>query len=182
MKVFARYVKSAFLMPVISFGLAVTCVDAQVYKWVDDDGNIRYQDFPPPEEVDYEEREYDTERKAGVNAEEQDADARLDAAVASSPISLYSIPECEVCDLTRLYLESLSVPFTEKEVHEDPAVQQELKERSGELLVPTVIIGDKIIDGYSKSALYEALSEKGYPLDWFKSRKDSAGGDSDGQE
>lgn len=183
MKQLVRYLQSPFPILILLIGFAVTCVNAQVYyKWVDADGKITYQDYPPQEGVDFEERPYDAAGRAKAEVEEQDTDTLLETAVAASPVSFYSIPECPACDLTRLYLESLLVPFAEKAVHEDAALQQELKDRSGGLLVPTVIIGDAVIDGYSKSALYETLSDKGYPLDRLKFRKNSPDGDSDGQQ
>ncbi len=48
-------------------------------------------------------------------------------------------------------------------------IQQELKAIAGQLRVPTLVIGDEVIDGYSKSAMRRTLLEKGYPIDQIES-------------
>ncbi len=169
-------------------------VNAQsLYKWVDANGNVTYQDTPPPSNVEFEEQTYtdpdapvsepaysdEAGDDAGNNAEDQ-----LNTAVETSPVSLYSIPSCDACDLVRLFLDNNAVPYAEKNIRGNETLQQELKEISGELTVPTVVIGDKVIDGYSKSALRETLIDKNYPLDQLVAA--STGGDStntlDGEE
>jgi glutaredoxin len=70
---------------------------------------------------------------------------------------------CGYCDLARLYLEKRKVPFTEKNLENNPALQQELKQKTGSLSVPAITIGDKVMNGYLESLLGGELDAAGYP-------------------
>ena len=131
-----------------------------VTKWIDEEGNVVYQDTPPPSSVNFEEQVY--EEAGGFEAEVADA---ITAAADANPISFYSISNCEACDLVRLYLENLSLPFSEKDIADNTTVQQELKALTGQLRVPTLAIGSEIIDGYSKQGIRRLLLDAGYPLE-----------------
>jgi glutaredoxin len=70
---------------------------------------------------------------------------------------------CGSCDLARLYLEKRKVPFTEKNLDNNPETQQELKKKSGSLSAPTITIGEKVMNGYLESLLEGELDAAGYP-------------------
>lgn len=130
---------------------------AKLYKWVDDNSNVVYQDTPPPDDVRYEEQQLPDDEQDGAMA------AEIEAAVVSSPVVLYRTGDCDACELVRLALERRGVPFEERDAGGDLAAQKDLIERSGRLEVPTVTIGDQVLTGYSRSALDQALSTAGYP-------------------
>jgi glutaredoxin len=142
--------------------LGVGLVQAgSLYKWIDENGNVIYQDTPPPSSVEYEEQNF-TDPDEVLK---QEVSPGLESAAAENPISLYSIPNCDACDLVRLYLDKRALPFAEKSVENNLLVQQELKSLAGQLNVPVLVVGDEIIDGYSKSAMRKVLLEKHYPID-----------------
>ena len=134
---------------------------ASLYKWVDENGNVTYQDSPPPNNVEFEETTID--RPAALLNDE--TGQLIEDAALSNPVSLYTVPVCDNCDLVRLFLERHSIPFAEKNVRSNLAMQSELEEKSGSLVVPTLIIGDKILDGFSRSAITNALTEAGFPME-----------------
>jgi glutaredoxin len=160
---------SAFLVTLM-FGLMLSAaftsqVSAQsLYKWIDENGNVTYQDSPPPADVNYEEQVYIDPDAPPVKEEDEDDVPDIDDIAEANPVSFYSVPDCDACDLTRLLLDNNLIPYAEKDIQNNISMQQELQQRSGKLQAPTVIIGDKVIDGYSKSALTDALLDKGYPL------------------
>lgn len=80
-----------------------------------------------------------------------------------SPVVLYSVPNCDACDLVRNALSTRSTPFNEKNVQDDAASQNELKSKTGNLTVPSVLIGATVLTGYNRSALDNALTQAGYP-------------------
>lgn len=124
---------------------------AKLYKWVDKDGNVSYQDRPPP---------------AGATAVEEKAlrtRAGEDQAAEKVAVVLYVTPKCSSCDLARAYLQKRKVPFTEKNVESERALQDELKTKSGGLAVPTILVGDKVMRGYLESLLEGELDQAGYP-------------------
>ncbi len=80
-----------------------------------------------------------------------------------NPVVLYSVPNCDACDLVRNALSTRSTPFNEKNVQDDAASQNELKSKTGNLTVPSVLIGATVLTGYNRSALDSALNQAGYP-------------------
>ncbi|MFT5134439.1 MAG: glutaredoxin [Gammaproteobacteria bacterium] len=76
---------------------------------------------------------------------------------------LYSVPECEVCDLTRSDLSEKNIAFTEKNIKDNGELQLELKTKTGgELRVPVLLIGEQVITGYDAANLKIALTKAGY--------------------
>lgn len=127
---------------------------AKLYKWVDRDGNVSYQDRPPPSDAGRVE-----EKRFGAGGSVFGS-ARDDA--TRPPVVLYSTPKCSACDGARAYLKARGVPFTEKNVEGDRKLQQELIKRAGGLAVPTITVGDKVMRGYLESLLEGELEQAGY--------------------
>ena len=145
---------------VISIGVFLLLGAAQaqnLYKWVDEQGNVFYQDQPPAE-ADGDVEAYGEDRELIAEAEK---DPRTVAA-ETYPVTLFSIPVCDACDLVRNMLQKSSVPFTEKDVNDNPPVQDELMGLAGQLSVPALAIGKKVIYGYNSVAIQEELTNAGY--------------------
>jgi glutaredoxin len=132
---------------------------AKLYKWVDDRGNVTYLDRPPPEGVGkVEEREM----KLG-NEFASDNPATAEAA-AKFPVTLYMVPRCSSCDAARQYLRNRKVPFKEIDVSEkNQKAQEDMRKNVGDLAVPTLSIGSKVMKGYIESLLEGELDTAGYP-------------------
>jgi glutaredoxin len=81
----------------------------------------------------------------------------------SHPVTLYTVPECDACDLVRNQLKEREIPYTEKDVSEDVELQTELMEAAGSVTVPTVMLGETVLKGYQRAALETGLTEAGYP-------------------
>lgn len=128
----------------------------KMYKWVDDQGNVFYQDQPPAGAD--EGLEAYAEDPELVEAGKQGEDAAAD----KLPVTLFSIPVCDACDLVRNVLKKNSVPFTEKNASNDAAVQNELMKLSGQLSVPLLTVGQKVVYGYNSMEIEEELGKAGY--------------------
>ncbi len=138
--------------------LALPSADAvRLYKWVDKDGRVSYQDRPPPEGQQVESRDFKL-RGAPRPSGEEGANA-----AEQHPVVLYTAPQCTACDLARAYLDRRKIPYTDKNVSENPELQKELRERSGALTVPTIAVGSKVMRGYLESLLAGELDAAGYP-------------------
>jgi glutaredoxin len=129
-----------------------------LYKWVDSQGRVSYHDQPPPEGSGYR-----VEQKKIGSGARQDTDDALEKVIEKYPVILYSVPVCGSCDLARIYLEKRKVPFTEKNLENNPELQQELKKKAGSLSAPTITIGEKVMNGYLESLLEGELDAAGYP-------------------
>lgn len=144
------------LTVLVAAGLS-TAQAEKLYKWVDSQGRISYHDQPPPEDGGYKVEE------KNVRGGERPASDKGEDAAAKFPIILYAAPQCASCDLARVYLDKRKVPYTEKNVESDLAMQEELKKKSGSLSVPTITVGDKVMKGYLESLLEGELDAAGYP-------------------
>lgn len=124
-----------------------------LYKWVDKDGNVTYQDQPPPGQ------------SGQVETIVEPTDAAADAAAPDVAVVLYSIKVCDACDLVRHILQQRGVPFQEKNAEGNADVQAELKKVAGVLSVPVVTIGDQVLTGYNKQLLLKDLADAGFTKD-----------------
>lgn len=126
----------------------------KLYKWVDENGNVTYQDRPPPEE------------SASISTFTDQDDIEIEQPnLPDVPVVLFSIEECDVCDLVRDLLQVRGIPFEEKIAEGDLAVQQELQEISGGLMVPTLTIDEEVITGFNKAFILNELEEVGFPTE-----------------
>lgn len=126
----------------------------RLYKWVDQYGNVSYQDKPPPEGSGRVE-----EKKVRLGP--SSAGGELGG---KGPVTLYSAPKCRECDIARLHLKQRKVPFSEIDVSEkNPEAQQEMIKKVGALLIPTLTVGSKVMKGYMESLLDGELDSAGYP-------------------
>lgn len=89
----------------------------------------------------------------------------IDEIAAANPITLYTVPQCDACDLVRNMLTTNGLPFSEKDVQDNGEMQEELRAASGGLTVPATVIGTTVSTGYSRSALEAALVQAGYPIE-----------------
>jgi glutaredoxin len=146
----------AFLVLVLAVTGLSAAQAAPLYKWVDSQGRVSYHDRPPPEGSDY--RVEKKTLRSGENTTDQQAQSDKNI-----PVILYSAPKCASCDLARIYLDKRRVPYTEKNVESDLKLQEELKQKTGSLSVPTIMVGTKVMNGYLESLLEGELDAAGYP-------------------
>ncbi len=132
---------------------------AKLYKWVDENGNVSYQDSPPANGADYTEATLDVDDSGTGGA---DAEGLRELA-RTVPVTLYATSRCDGCDLTRIYLERRGIPFVEKDVENDAESQEALAKLLGRLEVPTVTVGERYVNGYNKPMLESELNAAGYP-------------------
>ena len=144
----------------LATALAVSTAQAEkLYKWVGKDGKVSYQDRPPPADAGMVQERDLSVRRPGSSA---DTDAASDA-VQNFPVVLYTVSNCASCDEARTYLKKRGVPFSEKNVGKNAALQKEMIEKVGQLSVPTITVGSKVMSGYVQSLLAGELDQAGYP-------------------
>lgn len=123
----------------------------KLYKWIDENGNVTYQDEPPP-----------TDSGQVQTMVERGAQPAPAAATPDVAVVLYSIKACDACDLVRNLLQQYGIPFEEKNAEGDVEVQAEVKKLSGVLSVPVLAIGDQALTGYNKELILNELGEAGF--------------------
>jgi glutaredoxin len=132
---------------------------AQVYRWVDEQGRVRYSDTPPPPNAK-------AQKRFGPTLQERSraSTKALAGAAEKSPLTLYSSPSCaDACAAARAALNKRGVPFREVQVW-DEETNQELKRVSGGNEVPVLMVGERAaVKGFGQAQYDHALDTAGYP-------------------
>ncbi|HET8581245.1 MAG TPA: glutaredoxin family protein [Candidatus Paceibacterota bacterium] len=72
-------------------------------------------------------------------------------------VVIYSTPTCHFCHAAKEFFTENNVAFTDHNVQDDLAARQEMIQKSGQMGVPVITIGDELVIGYDEDALREKL-------------------------
>lgn len=72
-------------------------------------------------------------------------------------IKIYSTPTCTWCQKVKKYLKSNSLEYTDIDVSDSKRASDEMKKISGQSGVPVVVINNKVIIGFNRTAIDEAI-------------------------
>jgi glutaredoxin-like YruB-family protein len=72
-------------------------------------------------------------------------------------VTIYSTPTCHFCQMAKDFFKENDVAYTEYDVASDTAKRQEMIEKSEQMGVPVIIIGDELIRGFDKPKISELL-------------------------
>lgn len=73
-------------------------------------------------------------------------------------VVMYSTKWCPYCRKARLFFRQANIPYTEYDVEKSANANKEYLRISGRG-VPVFVIGERIIQGFDKTAIREALAE-----------------------
>jgi glutaredoxin len=136
-----------------------TPVEAQLYKWVDKDGNVSYSDVPPPKDAkDVRQKNFNDNVTPS-----DDLPYSIKEAIKRNPVTLFANACGELCDSARALLSARGIPFANRNPETDPAAMDALKDVAGGPSVPTLTIGGRVIKGFTDVEWHEALTSAGYP-------------------
>ncbi len=72
-------------------------------------------------------------------------------------INIYSTPSCSYCKLAKDFMSEKGIKFEEFNVATDLARRQEMFDKSGQMGVPVITVGEEVIVGYDRDYLAEKL-------------------------
>lgn len=72
-------------------------------------------------------------------------------------VIIYSTPTCHFCHMAKDFFTANNIAFTDNNVASDIEKRKEMIERSGQMGVPVIIVGDELIVGYDEEHLKELL-------------------------
>lgn len=72
-------------------------------------------------------------------------------------VKIYSTPTCHFCHMAKDFFKENNVAFTDYNVAEDSQKREELIEKSGQMGVPVIFIGDDMVIGFNKPKIVELL-------------------------
>ena len=77
--------------------------------------------------------------------------------MAQPTVTIYSTPTCHFCHLAKDFFTANNVPFTDYNVGSDLEKRREMVEKSQQMGVPVIAIGDKVIVGFNEAEVRTAL-------------------------
>jgi len=73
---------------------------------------------------------------------------------------IYTTPTCQFCKMAKAFFAERGITYEEKDVASDLAARKEMVDKSGQLGVPVITIGDNIVVGFDRPILEHILEEK----------------------
>ena len=68
-------------------------------------------------------------------------------------VTIYSTPSCHFCHMAKDYFKENNIAYTEYNVASDLEKRKEMVEKSGQMGVPVIIIGEELTVGFDKAKL-----------------------------
>lgn len=65
-------------------------------------------------------------------------------------VTIYSTPTCHFCQMAKEFFKENNVDFTDYNVAEDTDARQEMVQKSGQMGVPVIFIGDEMVVGFDQ--------------------------------
>lgn len=72
-------------------------------------------------------------------------------------VTIYSTPTCHFCHMAKDFFNEKGVSYTEYDVARDLEKRQEMIQKSGQMGVPVICVGDELIIGFDKERLASSL-------------------------
>ncbi|MFA7302359.1 MAG: glutaredoxin family protein [Candidatus Paceibacterota bacterium] len=72
-------------------------------------------------------------------------------------VTIYSTPTCHFCNMAKDFLKEKGIAYTEHNVASDLEKRQEMIQKSGQMGVPVIYVGDELIVGFDKERLASTL-------------------------
>lgn len=76
-----------------------------------------------------------------------------------SKVKVFSTPTCPYCVQAKEYLKSKGVEYEEVDVAVDEAGRNEMVEKTEQMGVPVILIGDEYIIGFDRAKIDELLAK-----------------------
>lgn len=79
--------------------------------------------------------------------------------MATQPqVTIYTTPTCHFCHMAKEFFDANGVKYTDYNVQTDLPKRQEMIQKSGQMGVPVIYVGDKLIVGFDEEHLRELLA------------------------
>ena len=75
-------------------------------------------------------------------------------------VIVFSTPTCSYCNMAKQYFRQHKIKFRDVDVSRDPAAARDLMRRTGQMGVPVIDIGGKLIIGFDKPKINQLLNIK----------------------
>ncbi|MDP2604187.1 MAG: glutaredoxin family protein [Deltaproteobacteria bacterium] len=72
-------------------------------------------------------------------------------------VTIYSTPTCHFCQMSKEFFKEKGITYTEYDVAHDLEKRQEMIQKSGQMGVPVIFVGDEMIVGFDQERLASTL-------------------------
>ena len=72
-------------------------------------------------------------------------------------VKIYTTPTCGYCHMAKDWFDENNIEYEEIDVSAQPDKRNELVEKTGQMAVPVIEVGEEIIIGFDKKRLSELL-------------------------
>ena len=74
-----------------------------------------------------------------------------------SPVTIYTTPTCHFCHMAKDFFAENEITFTEHNVASDLDKRKEMVQKSGQMGVPVITVGDQYVVGFDQERIKELL-------------------------
>lgn len=72
-------------------------------------------------------------------------------------VIIYSTPTCHFCHMAKDFFDEKGIAYTDYNVLTDLEKRQEMVDKSGQMGVPVIVIGDEVMIGFDEARISELL-------------------------
>ncbi len=72
-------------------------------------------------------------------------------------VKIYSTPTCHFCQMAKVFFKANNINYTEYNVASDLEKRKEMIEKSGQMGVPVIIVGDELTVGFNQPRIAKLL-------------------------
>lgn len=80
--------------------------------------------------------------------------------MATKQVTIYSTPTCHFCHAAKDFFTANQVAFSDYNVATDLEKRKEMIQKSGQMGVPVIFVGDELVVGFDEPKLRELLAIK----------------------
>lgn len=77
--------------------------------------------------------------------------------MSDKEVNIYTTPSCQYCKLAKDFFQANNVAYAEHDVQTDVDKRQEMIEKSGQMGVPVIFVGEEMVIGFDQDRLSELL-------------------------
>ena len=80
--------------------------------------------------------------------------------MSQKKVIIYSTPTCHYCNLAKDFFAKNNIEYEVFDVQSDLAKRKEMIDKSGQMGVPVIFVGDELVMGFDEDKLRELLEVK----------------------
>ncbi len=140
----------SLLVLLTSIMLFPATLKAEIYKWIDADGNVQFSDSAPKNQAA-------KEIKLEINSvSTPKISNNPNPTSTSKKVVIYTTDWCGYCKKAKKFMRKNRIAFTEYDIEKSARGKREYQRLNGHG-VPLIVVGDKTLSGFSPASLMALL-------------------------